>query len=173
MGELPHVRKQPACVEIPSRISVFLLNVSLFSEPLRSTLPSTTSVVAKPASPEPQSLPSVEVGLDRNSAKSPGSAVLCRAEPRVWPVWCESREVGSSSKLRQTFYRRRTEVWGMDLSEVGAEIGSCGDRWEGKHTKEMQNHPEVRSLSMDRAREGGYCAEVGGRVIPKTLSDLL
>eukprot|EP01043_Picozoa_sp_COSAG02_P071390 COSAG02_NODE_13025_length_1457_cov_1.726269_1_plen_54_part_10 len=34
---------------------------------------------------------------------------------------------GSSPKLCQTFYRRRTEVWGMDLSEVGAEFGSCGD----------------------------------------------
>eukprot|EP01043_Picozoa_sp_COSAG02_P021583 COSAG02_NODE_1100_length_14582_cov_130.690672_3_plen_81_part_00 len=33
----------------------------------------------------------------------------------------------------------------MDLSETGAEFGSCGDRWEGKRTKEMQNRPEVRS----------------------------
>eukprot|EP01043_Picozoa_sp_COSAG02_P065149 COSAG02_NODE_9743_length_2124_cov_4.873086_3_plen_50_part_01 len=49
---------------------------------------------------------------------------------------------------------------GMDLSEVGAEFGSCGHRWEGKRTKEMQNRPEVRSLGMDRAREGGYGAEV-------------
>ena len=57
----------------------------------------------------------------------------------------------------------------MDLSEVGAEIGSCGDRWEGKRTKEMQNRPEVRSLSMDRAREGAYGGEVEGWVIPKTL----
>jgi len=80
---------------------------------------------------------------------------------------------GSSPKLCQTFYRRRTEVWGMDLSETGAEFGSCGDRWEGKRTKEMQNRPEVRSLGMDRAREGGYGAEVEGWVIPQTLSDLL
>ena len=50
----------------------------------------------------------------------------------------------------------------MDLSEVGAEIGSCGHRWEGKRTKEMQNRPEVRSLSMDRAREGGYGGELEG-----------
>ena len=49
----------------------------------------------------------------------------------------------------------------MDLSEVGAEFGSCGHRWEDKRTKEMQNRLEVRSLSMDRAREGGYGAEVG------------
>ena len=49
----------------------------------------------------------------------------------------------------------------MDLSEVGAEFGSCGHRWEGKRTKEMQNRPEVRSFSMDRAREGGYGEEVG------------
>ena len=26
---------------------------------------------------------------------------------------------GSSPKLCQIFYRRRTEVWGMDLSELG------------------------------------------------------
>ena len=50
----------------------------------------------------------------------------------------------------------------MDLPVVGAEFGSCGHYWEGKHTKGMQNRPEVRSLSMDRAREGGYGAEVEG-----------
>ena len=54
----------------------------------------------------------------------------------------------------------------MDLSEVGAEIGSCGDRWEGKRTEEMQNCPEVRSLSMDRAREGGYGGELERQVHP-------
>ena len=68
----------------------------------------------------------------------------------------------------------------MDLSEVGAEFGSCGHRWEGKRTKEMQNRPEVRSLSMDRAREGGYGGEVRrqGKVVevcylPYTPSALL
>ena len=61
----------------------------------------------------------------------------------------------------------------MDLSETGAEFGSCGDRWEGKRTKEMQNRPEVRSLGMDRAREGGYGGEVEGWVIPKTLTNLV
>ena len=61
----------------------------------------------------------------------------------------------------------------MDLSEVGGEFGSCEHRWEGKRTKEMQNRPEVRSLSMDRAREGGYDGEVGRWVTPKTLSNLL
>ena len=80
---------------------------------------------------------------------------------------------GSSPKLCQTFYRRRTEVWGMDLSEVGAEFGSCGALRRGKRTEGMQNHPEVRSLSMDRAREGGYGGEVGRWVIPKTLPNLL
>ena len=139
----------------------FLLNVSLFSEPLRSTLPSTTSVVAKPASPEPQSLPSVEVGLDRNSAKSPGSAVLCRAEPRVWPVWCESREVGSSPKLCQTFYRRRTEVWGMDLSKVGAELGSCCHSAWAILIEILQNRQEMLLSAKDRMREGSYGEEVG------------
>ena len=93
-----NLRKQPACVEIPSRISVFLLNASLFSEPLsRSTLPFATSV-AKPASPEPQRLPSVEVDPYRNFAKSPGSAVLCGDEACVCALRCESREVGSSPK---------------------------------------------------------------------------
>ena len=61
----------------------------------------------------------------------------------------------------------------MDFSEVGAEIGSCGHRWEGKRTEEMQNRPEVRSFSKDRAREVGYCAEVEEWVILQTLSDLL
>ena len=57
----------------------------------------------------------------------------------------------------------------MDLSEVGAEFGSCGHRWEGKRTKEMQNRPEVRSLSMDRAREGGYGGEVGRQGHPQNF----
>ena len=61
----------------------------------------------------------------------------------------------------------------MDLSEVGAEFGRCRHRREGKRTKGMQNRLEVRSFSKDRAREGGYCAEVEGWVIPQTLSDLL
>ena len=50
----------------------------------------------------------------------------------------------------------------MDLSEVGAEFGSCGDRWEGKRTTEMQNRLEVRSLSMDRAREAATVAKSRG-----------
>ena len=61
----------------------------------------------------------------------------------------------------------------MDLSEVGAEFGSCEHRWEGNRTKEMQNRLEVRSLSMDRLAQGSYDGEVGRWVIPKTLSDLL
>ena len=48
------------------------------------------------------------------------------------------------------------------MAEVGAEFGSCGHRWQGKRTEEMQNRPEVRSLGVDRVREGGYCGEVGG-----------
>jgi hypothetical protein len=157
-------------------------------EPLsRSKLPSTTSV-AQPASPEPQRLPSVETQTYRGNAKSPGSAVLCRAKPYVRALRCESRGVGhppnfvrvsiegehkfggwisqgwvpssavagidgraniprkckiarkcdpsvwigrervatvqksrggSSSKLCQSVYRRRTQVWRMDLAEVG------------------------------------------------------
>ena len=43
-------------------------------------------------------------------------------------------------------------MWRMDLSVLGDEFGSCGHRWEGKHTKEMQNRPEVRSLGMGGAR---------------------
>ena len=82
--------------------------------------------------------------LDRNSAKSPGSAVLCEGSLGIRQLRWRSREAGSSSKLCQTFYRRRTQVWTMDLSEVGAEFGSCWHRWEGKRTKEMQNRPEVR-----------------------------
>ena len=61
----------------------------------------------------------------------------------------------------------------MDLSDMGAEFGSCGHRWQGKHTEDMQNRPEVRSLGMDRAREGGYGAEVEGWVILQTLSERL
>ena len=59
----------------------------------------------------------------------------------------------------------------MDLSEVGAEFGSCGHRWEGKRTKEMQNRLEVRSLSMDQAREGGYGGEVDGWGHPQNFAE--
>ena len=61
----------------------------------------------------------------------------------------------------------------MDLSEVGAELRRCEALRRGKRTEGMQNRPEVRSLSMDRAREGGYDGEVEGWVIPKTLPNLL
>jgi hypothetical protein len=49
----------------------------------------------------------------------------------------------------------------MDLSEVGAELRRCEALRRGKRTEGMQNRPEVRSLGVDRAREGGYGAEVG------------
>ena len=49
----------------------------------------------------------------------------------------------------------------MDLSEEGAEFGSCGRRWEGKRTEEMQNRPEVWSFGKDGMREGSYDGEVG------------
>ena len=54
----------------------------------------------------------------------------------------------------------------MDLSEVGVEIGSCGDRWEGKRTKEMQNRLEVSNSYQDRWREDGYSGEVGRQSHP-------
>ena len=41
----------------------------------------------------------------------------------------------------------------MDLSEVGAEFGSCGHRWEGKRTKEMQNRLEVQFCRKNRLRK--------------------
>ena len=49
----------------------------------------------------------------------------------------------------------------MDLPEVGAEFGSCGHRWEGKRTKEMQNRLEVQFSRKDRLAQGSYGAEVG------------
>ena len=49
----------------------------------------------------------------------------------------------------------------MDLSEVGAEFGSCGHRWEGKRTKEMQNRLEVQFSRKDRLAQGSYDGEVG------------
>ena len=115
----------------------------------------------QPASPEPQRLPSVEVDLDKNTAKSPGSAVLCRAGRCVHARRCESREVGSSPKLCRTFYRRRTEVLGMDFTEAGAELGRCGVRLGVNLIRILQNRPEVANSYQDRAREDGRSAEVG------------
>ena len=95
----------------------------------------------QPASLEPQRLPSVEVDLNKNSAKSPGSAVLCRAEPCMRPLRCESREGGSSPKLCLSFYKKKTKVWGMDFSEVGAEFGSCGVGLRVNLIRILQNSP--------------------------------
>ena len=50
----------------------------------------------------------------------------------------------------------------MDLSEVGAEFGSCGHRWEGKRTKEMQNRLEMQFSRKDRLAQGSYDGEVEG-----------
>ena len=126
----------------------------------RSTLPFATSV-AQPASPEPQRLPSLEADLDKNSAKSPGSAVLCRCEPCARPLRCESREVGPSSKLCQTFYRRRTQVWRMDLPDVCAEFGSCCRSARVILIRILQNRQEMQFSAKDRLALDSYCAEVG------------
>ena len=47
-----------------------------------------------------------------------------KCDPSVWigrdrVAMVQKSRGGSSPKLCQTFYRRRTEVWRMDLSEVG------------------------------------------------------
>ena len=108
-----------------------------------------------------QLLGRVETKPDRNSAKSPGIAVLCEGSLGIRQLRCRSREAGSSPKLCQTFYRRRTQVWGIDFSKVvGAELRRCEALRRGKRTEGMQNRPEVRSLKMDRAREGGYGGEL-------------
>ena len=57
----------------------------------------------------------------------------------------------------------------MDLSEVSAEFGSCGHRWEGKRTKEMQNRQEMQFSAKDRMREGGYGEEVGRQGHPQNF----
>ena len=116
-----------------------------------------------------QLLPLGKGDLDRNSAKSPGNAVLQEGSTSTRQLQCRSREAGSSPKLCQTFYRRRTEVWGMDLSEMAAEFGSCGQRWEGKRTEEMQNRLEVQFSRKDRMREGSYDGEVGSQGQPQNF----
>ena len=49
----------------------------------------------------------------------------------------------------------------MDLSEVGAELGSCEHRWEGKRTKAMQNRLEMQFSRKDQLAQGSYDGEVG------------
>ena len=121
---------------------------------------------------------SAVAGIDGRANIPRKCKIARKCDPSVWigrerVATVQKSRGGSSSKLCQSVYRRRTQVWRMDLSEVGAEFGSCGHRWQGKHTEEMQNRPEVRSLGMDRAREGSYGGEVEGWVILQTLSDLL
>ena len=79
----------------------------------------------------------------RGNAKSPGSAIPRYGLGARGYLRCKSRGVGHPPNFVRASIRRRTQVWRMDLSEVGAEFGSCGHRWEGKRTKEMQNRLEV------------------------------
>ena len=99
--------------------------------------------------------------LDRNSAKSAGSGEFLSGSGATGWLWCRSREAGSSPKLCQTFYRRRTEVWGMDFSEVGAEFGSCCRSVGAISIGILQNRQEMQFSRMDRPAQGSYGAEVG------------
>ena len=94
--------------------------------------------------------------LDRNSAKSPGNAVLQEGSTSTRQLRCRSREAGSSSKLCQTFYRRRTEVWGMDLSEVDATKrgleGSARVRFAG--IRQLQRGQCLRGREVVREARG-------------------
>ena len=63
-----------------------------------------------------------------------------KCDPSVWigrerVAMVQKSRGGSSPKLCQTFYRRRTEVWGMDLSELGVTkrglVGSATVRLAG------------------------------------------
>ena len=49
----------------------------------------------------------------------------------------------------------------MNLSEVGADFGSCGVGLGRNLIRILQNRPEVVNSYQDRAREGGYGEEVG------------
>ena len=136
---------------------------------IHSASASATSVIAQPACPEPQRLPSVEADPYRNYAKSPGNAVLCEGSTSTRQLRCRSREAGSSSKLCQTFYRRRTQVWRMDLSEVGAELGSCWGASGRNLIGILQNQPEVANSYQDRGRQEGYDGEVGRQGHPQNF----
>ena len=52
---------------------------------------------------------------------------------------------------RRVRRRPRTQVWRMDLSEVGAEFGSCGHRWQPL-TREFSK-PLTREFSKPLTRE--------------------
>ena len=49
----------------------------------------------------------------------------------------------------------------MDLSEVGAELGSCWGASRRNLIGILQNQPEVANSYQDRGREDGCGAEVG------------
>ena len=108
-----------------------------------------------------QLLARVEAKPDRNSAKSAGSGEFLSGSGATGWLRCRSREAGSSPKLCQTFYRRRTEVWGMDLPEVGAEFGSCCHSARVILIGILQNRQEMQFSRKDRLAQGSYDAEVG------------
>ena len=49
----------------------------------------------------------------------------------------------------------------MDLSETGAELGSCCHSAWAILIGILQNRQEMQFSAKDRMREGSYCAEVG------------
>ena len=78
----------------------------------------------------------------------------------------QKSEARSSSKLRQTFYRRKTQVWRMDLTNMGAELSSCCHSARAILIGILQNRSEVQSSAKDRLAQGSYGAKVGRRGHP-------
>ena len=57
----------------------------------------------------------------------------------------------------------------MDLSEVGAELGSCWGTSRRNLIGVLQNQPEVANSYQDRGRQEGYDGEVGRQGHPQNF----
>jgi hypothetical protein len=101
--------------------------------------------------------------LARSSSPSAGPNELCSTfvDPASQGVVRAGiREAGSSSKLWQTFYRRKTEVLGMDLLEVGAEFDRCCHSARAILIEIPKNRQEMQFSAKDRLPQSSYAAEV-------------
>ena len=139
--------------EIPSRISVFLLNASCF---LNLSLDPRYHLlyICRPACLPRTAAPALyrDPNVPRNCKIARKCGSVQSQALRARSVVRKSRG-GSSSKLCQSVYRRRAQVWRMDLSEMGAEFGIAGIAGKANvmhsHTRLWYQYTKLVTMQID------------------------
>ena len=108
----------------------------------------------QPASLEPQRLPSVEVDLNKNSAKSPGSAVLCRAERTGLLRTLTDGVKGNNNGIAQvTLTPTPYGLWPVLGAESTLQMG-MQLRWSGRSKRKLLNANSKGSNSNGQITRG-------------------